>query len=352
MARMHTPLRSLAAAALIALAGASAAAQVRSQAPGPIRDHGGVRAEFPMTRPLGPVTTAPFPGSAVPRPSVIIRQPSGRHPVVIPVQRHRDSGGHSRGGFDRGFHHHPGVITSGSGISVRGSFGDDNFRVRFRVGSPFETHRRGHGHHGHHGHHHGAIFNPPFFHTSIPWWYDYDRGNRYTQIYGFYGPADPNLYTVAPAPAAPAVTEQPTPSTDKELGETYLAAGYPEVAVKALRQWLAAHAGDVDAMRLLGVALIESGQLQEGASMVAMAYRTDPSLAARPLDSRLFRSREQLREAVRRASIFANRVNSASAWLTVAVLMQAEGRDATARSMIEKARKAGLEQAVAQRFLG
>jgi hypothetical protein len=104
-------------------------------------------------------------------------------------------------------------------------------------------------------------------------------------------------------------------------------------------------------MRLLAVALVETGQLSDGAATVALAYHTDPGLASKPIPPQIFGSAERARDDVRRVSIYANRVKSGSAWLLVAVLMQAEGRESVARSMVQKARAAGLEAAVADRLL-
>ena len=85
--------------------------------------------------------------------------------------------------------------------------------------------------------------------------------------------------------------------------------------------------------------------------MMAMAYRTDPPLADEAIDAQLFESEKDLRGQVRRCVIHANRTGLASAWLTVAVLMQAEDRDERALKMLQRARDAGLDTVIADNLV-
>ena len=52
-----------------------------------------------------------------------------------------------------------------------------------------------------------------------------------------------------------------------------------------------------------------------------------------------------------KVSPIANRVKSPSAWLAVVMMMQAEGRKVEALRAVQKAKDAGLERAVVDRFL-
>jgi hypothetical protein len=259
------------------------------------------------------------------------------------------TGGFSSGSFGR-------ASVSGSGLTVNGGFSDSNFRLRFHLGSGFDGvgRFRGFDRFNKRNNNVVVVWSPfaasPFFYN--PWWN--------TSDYGYYPPAEPNMLSQymptpsTPAPAAPTpppVTEHVTPSTAKDLGVTYLSAGDPRSAVISLRGWLRDNAGDTEAMRLLALALVQTGQLSDAAAMMGMAYHSDASLPGKPLAPELFRTAERARDSVRRASVYANRVNSGSAWLLVAVLMQAEGREALASSMVEKARAAGLEADVADRML-
>jgi hypothetical protein len=335
-------------AAVLTVLTAPSIAQVRSEMPGPISGLGGVRAVFPTIKPLGPdnSATVSLPPAS---PSQSFTRPPGGGP--------RSTGrGFSGSGFS-------GARVSGSGLTVNGAVVNDNFRLALHLSSPLGTqdlHGRDHiwgggngwrDHLGHDHHHGDHIFTyPPFYYN--PWWYDYGSsyGNHYDNIYGYYGPADPNLYNAA-QPAAPMpVTITPEPSNARELGATYLRAGDPKAAASALRTWLVDHPRDVDALRLLAVALIDGGAFGDGAATMALAYHTEPLLGLRRLTPDVTGPTNDLREDVRRTSFYANRVKSSSAWLSLAVLMQAEGRDSTARSALQKARAAGLEPAVADRL--
>jgi hypothetical protein len=110
----------------------------------------------------------------------------------------------------------------------------------------------------------------------------------------------------------------------------------------------AASTGNPEAMRMLGLALIADGQIDEGAAQIVEAYRLDPSLASTPIDERLFPTgaRFDVRDLVRKVSVRANRTNAADAWFALGVLMQAEDRDSVALDMVLKASAAGLDQSL------
>lgn len=107
-------------------------------------------------------------------------------------------------------------------------------------------------------------------------------------------------------------------------------------------------AANPEAVRMLGVALIADGRIDEGTEKIAEAYRLDPTLASSPLDERLFprEARFEIRDLIRKVSVRANRTNASEAWLTLGALMQAEGRDSLALDMVLKASAAGMEQEV------
>ncbi len=96
-------------------------------------------------------------------------------------------------------------------------------------------------------------------------------------------------------------------------------------------------------MRRLAVALLKDKRLEEGVAMMAMAYRTDSLLADETLIGSLFDDDQELRRLLQKCVIHANRTELASAWLTVAVMMQAEDRDERALKMVDRASEAGLD---------
>ena len=100
-------------------------------------------------------------------------------------------------------------------------------------------------------------------------------------------------------------------------------------------------------MRLLALALLAGGKADEGVALMALAYEGDTSLALRSMDDGVLGTPRALRDRLNRTVTYAGKVGSASAWLTVAVLMQAEGREETAQKMIDRAQAAGLNAQVA-----
>jgi hypothetical protein len=251
---------------------------------------------------------------------------------------------------------HPGLVgtscqfVDGSGLTVRGSFSDDHFRLMFRLGTP------------------DALVCHPRRPVTIgyPWWtpvhsfgvydpfysdYGYTRyvavGGAYE---GYYDPALvwPGYRAPAPQPAEP----EPVPPTDRKIGDQALRQGSAEEAVAAYRRHLDQEPGDAEVMRLLGVALIDARHTKEGVAMIGMAYRKDAGLCGHPLPRDVLGERRgDLRASLNRVSIFANQSGAASAWLALGVLAQAEGRPEVARRAIERARDAGLDPALAARFL-
>jgi hypothetical protein len=170
--------------------------------------------------------------------------------------------------------------------------------------------------------------------------YPYVHGTSLT-----VGPPAPQPTTLVP-PATVAQPE-PKPLTGRELGDAYLHWDEPERAVATYQAHLAANPNDVQALRMLGLALIDAGRMQEGIATLALAYERDTQLANSPILPDIFGPTDDLRRNLNRVSMYANRVNTASAWLALAVLMQAEGRNRPAAAMIDRALQAGLHPEVA-----
>jgi hypothetical protein len=314
---------------------------VPSAAPRPMSGLGGVRASGPGPIPIDqsphqpqyqPMPVGPWPG--------VVVSPQSASGSTMPA---RISGGEGFVG-GRTFLDNSigGSFSSDGGLLLNGSYAGDRLRLAFHLGSdafsrPF-----------HHNHGYPIVFTYPTYWGYPGWWYDDYRsyfGYRYGNIYGNGYTPEPTTYV----PPTPPQAETPVPSTSRELGDTYLRAGDPRAAVHAYEAHLKQYPGDEDAMRALGVALIDNGQTTEGVAMVAMAYKSEPLLADRPVSRDLFRG-DALARDLARASIYANRSRSSSGWLTVAVYMQAQGRDDLARTMVERARAAGLETAVVDRL--
>lgn len=143
--------------------------------------------------------------------------------------------------------------------------------------------------------------------------------------------------TTAAQPAPP-----PEPETDLEAARRLTVSDAFDQAVDRYRVYLEESPEDFAVMAELAVALAGANRLDDAAAMVRLAYGKDPTLASRPINRRLAVPSKELRKIVVRAVRFAHDRDSASAWLLVAVLMQAEDRDPVGLRMIERASARGL----------
>lgn len=275
------------------------------------------------------------PGPLSPRPSSgFVHSPvrgvvgGGKAPVFI----HGGSGFVGRG-----------VVSSGSGLRVSGKYEDDNFKLRFNLGSDL-------------GHRHvihpapGPVVIPwggtPWVHVD-PWFRDTRRNNQVFFIDG----ALVRGWQPPPAPTPPAV-EPPPPPTRMELATAFLRANQPEQARVLLQEHLTENADDTQAMRTMAIALLRAGDFTQGIAVMALAYQKNPSLCERPmLAGELWNSETDLRRDLVRLVTFSHRNPSGSAFLTIATLMQAQGRDQHAVRMAARARAEGLNVELADRMI-
>lgn len=181
-----------------------------------------------------------------------------------------------------------------------------------------------------------AAYEPPAFCWSDSNIYRYSMVNTvYSQV--------PVAAEVLPAPATEA---ELAGTTERELGDTYMKLGDLDSAVRVYSTHVSRHPGDVQALRSLGFALVERGDTRSGVEQVERAYRIDPTLATRLFDRELLRNPENLGAVLDRATSLATQLDkepgAAGAWLAVAVMMQADGRQEPARTALDRAKEAGL----------
>lgn len=122
-------------------------------------------------------------------------------------------------------------------------------------------------------------------------------------------------------------------------------------AAEWYRQHLDENPDDARVMREYAAALLESGRTVDAVALMGYAYSLSPGLANEAMGPAIwgdsaFRLRHSVTDAVR----FGHRSSSGNVWLLVAVLMQAEGRDAVALKMIDRAVTEGLDAGVADRM--
>lgn len=235
-----------------------------------------------------------------------------------------------------------GVVVGGSdcivvddGVFLKGRFTEDDLKFRFHLGGPSIIDCDQHDHH-----HHFPTWRYPFSYGS---WY------RTGPIDGLYTqPIDYSLIT-PPATQTPAPPAQPARElTALEKAQVLMSIEELDAAIEAYREHLDQDPEDVEAMRALGVAMLEDGRLEDGVAMVALAYRTDPMLARSPLDLHaLGLDDRRFDNLLARVLGFARRTDSGSAHLVGAVLLQADGKISGAARVLARSEDAGLEAAIA-----
>lgn len=254
----------------------------------------------------------------------------------------------------------PGVypirVRSGDGVQVNGSYDDGNLALRFHLGSgatllPDGTvcYPRGVYTTGYYlqsgGYGSGYRYNPYWYYDSGRYWSSRPvDGVLARQI-------DPTL-VMAPQPQTPAQPSEPVRElTALELAHAYFAADEAERAIQAFRDHLIDDPEDVDAMRGLGLAMLDAGRLSDGTAMVALAYRTDALLARSPVDlDELGLGARRHDRLLSRVLAYAKRSDASSAHLAGVVLLQAEGKYAGATRVLDRAERAGLDEGIVDAF--
>jgi hypothetical protein len=183
------------------------------------------------------------------------------------------------------------------------------------------------------------------------WWW-YSVPDRYRgPIYGSDSDLtyDPGYSSM---PADQGAMPEAIPLSAIEVARLEMSLGETAVAVDAYRAHLREYPSDWLAVRELGIAMLRSGDRGDGIAMVSYAYSMDPTLAYDTVVMSVFENSDRiLRDEVIDTVGWGHRNPSASAWLTVAMLMQSEGRDGPALRMIERAEEYGLDPEIASMML-
>lgn len=298
---------------------------VRQRAPSRVQGLGGVRSQPGVKSQAPAPISVPMFGNPLPP---AIAAPGSSNPAILaPTQTIGP-----RIGPARDF-----ILGDRDGVTFSGSFQDGPFRIKFSTSGA------------------GRVISDRFF---VP---VYTGGYRALVPYGGVGTCFINdtpivsYYGPRPAPTVepPAMTEDaakapPAPLTADERAALRLKTGDSAGAIKAYEAILKQRPSDADAMRLLGMALIDNGRASDGIAVIGMAYRTDSSLPQRPLNPEVLQNgTARLRQHLNRVSAIANKEKSGTAWFVLATLMQAEGRNKQALAMVERARAAGVDGQVA-----
>jgi hypothetical protein len=232
------------------------------------------------------------------------------------------------------------------GVTISGSRTGEQGTIQFNIGTLGVV--------GHRRRHH-VVF-PSLVSPWYPYWgygyrsYDTGRGYETPTVIIIENPPGGGAGVRTNELEGPMYAEPVEPPTVAEVALAAMARGDWEDAIFRWRERLSEAPDDASAVRALGVSMALKGDLQTGTAMVAHAYQMAPELVHQPLDVWQLGGERELRRSLRRVVIYANNRKTESAWLTVAALMQAEDRDDHAARMIEKARDAGLDEELAQRF--
>ena len=151
--------------------------------------------------------------------------------------------------------------------------------------------------------------------------------------------------------AVPETMPEAVPLSAVEVARLEMSIGNPGVAIEAYRAHLSDYPDDWYALRELGIAMIRDGQRGDGIAIIGYAHSQDPLLAYDAIPVELFEGDGRLmRDELVKVVGWAHRNPSASAWLTVAVIMQGEGRAGPAMKMIDRAQDHGLGFEVADQM--
>ncbi|MFG0292113.1 MAG: hypothetical protein ACF8MJ_03050 [Phycisphaerales bacterium JB050] len=193
-----------------------------------------------------------------------------------------------------------------------------------------------------------------------PYYYGYGRGFYYGRYYyptnwryirTYDTPDTSTLIELARRYDPQLIGADPNaePPTSLELGEIAMKrAEYAEAITKfaeAHDEQKRAEAGsdqpNRQAQRLLGIAYAADRQFEFAGKQLAEAFETDASLRNLPIRGEdLFKDGLELTSIVSRAVGYAHRKPSYESWFTVAVLMQAQGKNDLANDMIKRAEAA------------
>lgn len=137
---------------------------------------------------------------------------------------------------------------------------------------------------------------------------------------------------------------------DRELGDAYLRVADADNAIRAYRRYLAAWNQDGTVTRNLGFAQILRGDVQDGFRAVVSGYKMETGLIDRPIRVQDLGGNFGFQRLLDAASRGADGTNTAEGWLTVAILQDLAGQSESAVNALQRARNAGLEQTLLDRF--
>jgi hypothetical protein len=308
----------------------------------------GVRSEAPRANVNGTLLPAPA------APSTPQQNPATLPDNFFHASPHGATGGvHDGRFFPPAFNNNDHVSIGTSGFDAAVTASGDHWRFAAALNNSIDYSWLNHRHRGDGWHQHlpgwgwnfGYLYGWPYSYGGYGYGY-YPSTFGYGD--GYYAPTDSFIaYGGQPQPAQPAV-DPDAGLTDPQKAVRRLHDGKPDEAIVLLRPYADAHQEDPAAARLLAVALLDARRTKEGVAVMALLYEHNPALANTPVAGDVVGPERELRDLVVRVVEYGHRTNTASAWLTAAVLMQGEGRAEPALRMIERADTLGLDTEVSK----
>lgn len=296
-----------------------------------------------------------------------VRLPGMANPGrTLPIHRQLTLPGLSpvpvNGGVQPGYVGRPGVYLPSSGnggVTLDGSYEDGDLSVRFHLGNgatylpdgrvyyPYRTGVYTEGVYLQSGAYRGGYrYNPYWYYDSGRYWSnDPVDGVVIRQL-------DPTLLMrPIPQPAAAPAAEPEIELTAIERAQLLMRADRAEDAIDAYEEHLKEDPEDVDAIRVMGIATLEAGRIDDGTALIALAYHTDALLARKPVDlEEIGLGARRHDRLLGRALAYAKRTDAGSAHLAGVVLLQAEGKTAGATRVLDRAERAGLDADITDAF--
>ncbi|MEK6702075.1 MAG: hypothetical protein AABZ53_07420 [Planctomycetota bacterium] len=189
--------------------------------------------------------------------------------------------------------------------------------------------------------------------------YSYGSSSSYYQpayaVRGLGPRIDPALLPgISPVlvPAQPEVkVPPPPPPTTLELAQAAMVKKNFVEAKKHYKEHLKTKSDDMEVTRQLAFCLLENKEIDDGAALLRDAYRRDPTLADRVYDVKEGgQDSTRLLTIVTQLTPYSFKSKLPSGWLAVAVAMQADGKNANALKMLERAKEGGLEREIYDRM--
>ncbi len=189
-----------------------------------------------------------------------------------------------------------------------------------------------------------------FYYAYPPYWWQYYQGRYYSSWSRRWG----STYARPPIIGMPVWRDPAEMDAERAAQDAERAAANAPPVIEIDEALVALRAHDYataaaryrarDEQRNQALALVGANEIARAVEVFVEAYKGDADLVRQPMNALgMVGTRGEMRRIVTRAVRYAHQVKTAEAWFTVAVLMQGEGRDETARQMLQRAREAEAE---------